>query len=473
TPSDFPLLTLSQAEIEQLEESSPPLEEILPLSALQQGLLFHALFDEQEADAYVVQLGFELTGPLDTAALRAAATALLQRHANLRAAFLHHNLSEPVQVIPREITLPWQDIDLSSLDPETREATLQRWLQDDRVRPFDPAQAPLLRFALIRLATQRARFVFTNHHILLDGWSMPILLKELFALYVSRGDAHALPPPAPYRNYLSWYKQQDRPAAEAAWRAAFAGLQEPTRLVTAPAASSGRQEMLSLSLPQDLGEALTRQARQHSLTLNTLMQGAWGALLARLTGRQDVVFGITVSGRPPELQGVEGMVGLFINTLPVRMQFAPSESISQVLARLQDEQSSLIAHQHLGLTDIQRLAGFSSLFDSLLVYENYPVDPNARQPSYNGLSIASGGSSGGDTTHYPLSITIVPGARVQLRVGYRPDLFDRATVAQIVQRLQCVLEAIAADATQPIGSIQILQPEERKQILLGWNDTTH
>ncbi|MDQ0028094.1 amino acid adenylation domain-containing protein/non-ribosomal peptide synthase protein (TIGR01720 family), partial [Variovorax paradoxus] len=473
TPSDFPLLTLSQAEIEQLEMSSPSLEEILPLSALQQGLLFHALLDEREADAYVVQLGFELTGALDAAALRAAATTLLLRHANLRAAFVHHNLSEPVQIIPREVALPWQEIDLSSFEPEAREAALQLWLQDDRVRPFDPAQAPLLRFALIRLAPQRARFVFTNHHILLDGWSMPILLKELFALYASRGDARALPAVAPYRNYLYWYKQQDRGVAEQAWQAAFAGLQEPTKLTTTPAASSGHQEMLSLSLPQPLGEALTRQARLHSLTLNTMMQGAWGALLGRLTGRQDVVFGITVSGRPPELQGVEGMVGLFINTLPVRMQFKPSEPIIQALARLQDEQSSLIANQHLGLSDIQRLAGFGSLFDSLLVYENYPVDPDARQPSYDGLSVASAGSSGGDTTHYPLSLTIIPGARLHLRVGYRPDVFDRSAVEQMVARLRRVLEAIAADPSQPIGHIEILQPAERAQILTGWNDTAH
>jgi amino acid adenylation domain-containing protein/non-ribosomal peptide synthase protein (TIGR01720 family) len=471
TPSDFPLLTLAQPELERLEQQHPSLEEILPLSALQQGLLFHALYDEHEADAYVVQIAFELTGPLDGAALQAAARALLQRHAHLRAAFLHQDLSEPVQIIDRQIALPWQDIDLVSLDTNEREAGLARFLEQDRLQPFEPAQAPLLRFALVRLAPQRARFVFTSHHILLDGWSMPILLKELFALYESRGDAHALPPATPYRNYLAWSRQQDRSAAEQAWREAFAGLQEPTKLVSSPASTSGRQESFAFSLPQTLTDALTRQARQHSLTLNTLMQGAWGALLARLTGRQDVVFGITVSGRPPELAGVESMVGLFINTLPLRLQFQPDEPVAQVLARLQDEQSSLIAHQHLGLSDIQRLSGFASLFDTLFVFENYPVDPHARQPSYAGVQVARAGGSGGDTTHYPLSIAVVPGAQLQLRVGYRPDLFERTVVEQIVQRLQRMLEAIAADVSQPIGHIEILAPEERQQILVGWNDT--
>ncbi|SDZ72427.1 non-ribosomal peptide synthase domain TIGR01720, partial [Variovorax sp. YR266] len=473
TPSDFPLLSLEQPEIERIEQQHPALEDILPLSALQQGLLFHAMYDEQEADAYVVQMAFELTGPLQASALQAAAGALMQRHAHLRAAFLHQDLSEPVQVIPRQIALPWQNIDLASLEAHEREARLASFLEQDRLQPFDPAYAPLLRFALIRLSAQRARFVFTSHHILLDGWSMPILLKELFTLYASQGNPASLPPATPYRNYLAWFKQQDRAAAEQAWREALAGLQEPTRLVTTQASSSGRQSSFTFSLPQALTEALTRQARQHSLTLNTLMQGAWGALLARLTGRQDVVFGITVSGRPPELAGVEAMVGLFINTLPLRLQFHSDEPAVQVFARLQDQQSSLIAHQHLGLSDIQRLSGFSTLFDTLFVFENYPADPRGRQPSYNGMEVAWGGGSGGDTTHYPLSIAVMPGAQLQLRVGYRPDLFDLPTVEQLVLRLQRVLQAVVADPAQPIGRIEILAPEERQQILLGWNDTAH
>ncbi|MBB3643837.1 condensation domain-containing protein, partial [Variovorax atrisoli] len=436
TPSDFPLLGLSQPEIERIEQQHPALEDILPLSALQQGLLFHAMYDEHEADAYVVQMAFELTGALDAGALHAAASALLQRHAHLRAAFLHQDLSEPVQVIPRQITLPWQDIDLTAFDAPEREARLASFLEQDRLLPFDPAHAPLLRFALIRLSAERTRFVFTSHHILLDGWSMPILLKELFALYASRGNPASLPPATPYRNYLGWFKQQDRLAAEQAWRDSLAGLQESTRLVTSQASTSGHQSSFAFSLPQALTEALTRQARRHSLTLNTLMQGAWGALLARLTGRQDVVFGITVSGRPPELAGVESMVGLFINTLPLRFQFQAREPAIEALARLQDEQSSLIAHQHLGLSEIQRLSGFSTLFDTLFVFENYPVDPRGQQPSYNGLEVARAEGGGGDTTHYPLSIAVIPGARLQLRVGYRPDLFDQASVQAIIDRLQ-------------------------------------
>ncbi|MGJ7538624.1 MULTISPECIES: condensation domain-containing protein, partial [unclassified Variovorax] len=458
TPSDFPLIALSLPEVEYLQTQVPDLDQTLPLSSLQQGLLFHALYDEAQADAYVVQLAYEFTGPLDAAALKAAVHALLDRHANLRASFLHHNLAEPVQLIPRQVTIPWHDIDLSELSAHARDSELARFLHDDSRRPFDPAQGPLLRFALIRLAPQRHRFVFTSHHILLDGWSMPILLKELFTLYASRGDAHALPPVTPYRNYLAWFKAQDRHAAEQAWRHALTGLQEPTHLAPASSTTSGRQERFINDLSEELTSALSAQARRHGLTLNTLVQGAWGVLLGKLTSRDDIVFGVTVSGRPAELPGVESMVGLFINTLPLRFQFQAQEPAIEALARLQDQQSSLIAHQHLGLSEIQRISGFASLFDTLCVFENYHVDPNARQPSYAGVQVARAGGTGGDTTHYPLSIAFIPGARLQLRVGYRPDLFDRASVQAIVARLQRVLAAIAADPAQPIGAIEILQP---------------
>jgi amino acid adenylation domain-containing protein/non-ribosomal peptide synthase protein (TIGR01720 family) len=469
TPSDFPLVSLDQTGLEALERQCPAFEDVLPLPALQQGLLFHSRYDADQVSAYIVQSSFELAGPLDAAALQAAARGLLERHANLRACFLSQDLAEPVQVIPREVALPWQDIDLRHLAVHEREAELARWLLEDRLQPFEPARAPLLRFALIRLAPQLSRLVFTSHHILLDGWSMPILIKELFTMYAARGDASALAPAVPYRNYLAWVKRQDRVAAESAWRDAFAGLAGPTRLCATAASASGRQDVLVHSLPAEMSNALAQQARKHGLTLNTFLQGAWGALLGRLTGSQDVVFGITVSGRPPELTGVEHMVGLFINTLPLRFRFDASEPVAKALARLQDQQSALIAHQHLGLSDIQRLAGIPSLFDTLFVFENYPVDAAVPSTARDGLQVSRAGGHGGDTTHYPLSIVAVPGAQLQLRAGFRPDLFERAAVEQILARLQCVLAAIAADPSQPIGHIDILQPEERAQILTAWN----
>ncbi|MFF8004927.1 condensation domain-containing protein, partial [Streptomyces sp. NPDC007917] len=206
------------------------LEDILPLAPLQEGLLFHALYDTDGRDVYTTQFSFRVEGPLDVPVLKASVRALLRRHANLRAGFLHEGLSRPVQVIPREVELPWEEIDWTHLDPETQESSLAAWLEEDQSRRFHLDEPPLIRFTLIRLAPQRYRLVFTNHHILLDGWSLPILMRELFALYAHQGDetAAGLPPTTPYRDYLTWITTQDRTTAQNAWQHALHNLQQPT-----------------------------------------------------------------------------------------------------------------------------------------------------------------------------------------------------------------------------------------------------
>ena len=402
-----------------------------------------------------------------------AVRALLRRHANLRAGFLHQGLDEPVQIIPREVALPWQEVDLASLDRDTREAELVRILTEDGGRRFDPTRPPLLRFSLIRLAAETHRLVITKHHILLDGWSMPILLHELFVLYHARGDAGALPPVTPYRDYLALLKARDRSDAESAWRNALTGLEEPTRIAPARSTAQTDPERIVINFSRELTGSLVRQARSHGLTLNTVVQGAWGILLSRLTGRDDIVFGITIADRPPELPGVERMVGLLINTLPLRLQIRAGELIVALLSRLQEQQARLMPYQHLGLSDIQRLAGFGELFDTLLVFENYPIDQGGLQQIGSGLRITRAGGRGGDTSHYPLGLVVLPGSQLQLRLGYRPDLFDRATVEALGARLVRLFEAIASDPLRPVGGIEILAPAERAQLLEEWNDTAH
>ena len=230
TPSDLPLVALSQAEIERLESLYPRIEDVLPLSPLQEGLLFHALYDAQAPDVYTVQLELDLEGALDSAGLEAAAQALIARHASLRAGFRHQELSRPVQIIVPQAAPPWRMIDLSSLDEADRAAEAARIVAQDRAARFDLAAPPLMRFALIRLAAERHRLVITNHHLLMDGWSAPVLVRELFQLYASKGDAAALPRVTPYRNYLSFLAAQDREGAVAAWREALAGLEEATHV---------------------------------------------------------------------------------------------------------------------------------------------------------------------------------------------------------------------------------------------------
>ena len=233
TPSDVPLVSLTQAEIDHLESEYPKLEDILPLSPLQEGLLFHALYDTEGPDLYAVQLVLGLEGPLDAQALQAAAEALLRRHTSLRACFRHQALSQPVQVILPEAALPWRIIDLTAFEAPAQEEHLARLLAQERASRFELDCAPLLRFSLIRLAADRHRILFSNHHLLMDGWSLPVLVRELFVLYGQEGQTAALPRVTPYRDYLGWIAAQDRQAAQAAWQSALAGLEEPTRLAPA------------------------------------------------------------------------------------------------------------------------------------------------------------------------------------------------------------------------------------------------
>src|SRR5262244_3155627 len=402
--------------------------------------------------------------------LRGRSTARRLRHASLRAGFWHEGLSRPVQVIVPRVAARWRRIDLSLLEDASREQRLASVLAQDRGERFDLSCAPLMRFTLIRLAADRHRLVLTHHHLLMDGWSLPVLVRELLTLYEHKGDGAALGRVTPYRDYLAWLAAQDRAGARAAWHQALAGVEEATYMAPpdrgrAPVAA----DRITLSLSQRLSTALSEQARRHGLTLNTFMQVAWGLLLGRMSGREDVVFGVTVAGRPSEIAGIESMVGLFINTLPLRIKLGPSQPLLELLKQVQDSQSKLIAHQHLGLAEIQQLAGSGALFDSLVVFENYPVERGGLSGAGGGLRLAS--VSGHDATHYPLSLMVAPSERLQLRLDYRPDLFERASVEALAGRLVRLLEAAVTAPEVLIGRLDILSAAERHTILQEWNAT--
>ncbi|EWS95122.1 non-ribosomal peptide synthetase [Streptomyces filamentosus] len=463
TPSDLPYVTLTQDDLEELERDTPDLVDVLPLTALQEGLVFHAAYDDRAPDVYNVQLGIDLEGPLDADVLRAAAQALLDRHGNLRAGVRQPGRVGHVQVVRARVDLPWAEADAAD------EAEADRLAQEDRSRRFDLEDPPLLRFTLVRLGHNRHRFLFTTHHLLLDGWSMPLLMQELFTLYGNHADPRSLPPATPYENYFRWLTAQDTPTAETAWRTALTGLDEPTRLTPhADSHASVTPHHHSVRVPRELTEAVTRQARRHGITLNTVVQATWGLLLARLTGRQDVVFGATVSGRSPEVPGIETMIGLFINTLPVRVRLQPDETLLNLAARLQREQAELSAHQHLGMADIQRQTDITGeLFDTLLVFENYPLDPDTLSGA-PGLRVA--GLRTHNDVHYPLALLALPGDELTLDFGYRPDLFTEAEVALLGERCTRLLRTFAEAGPDLLADdVDVLTERERHQVLEGWS----
>ncbi|MER7278465.1 amino acid adenylation domain-containing protein [Dactylosporangium sp. NPDC000244] len=448
TPSDV-LADVDQAALDELARRFPGLSDVLPLTPLQEGLFY---LHQLDPAGYAVQQSLDLDGELDPERLRAAAATLLDRHPNLRAAFTTTEQGRPVQLIAPSAPVPWRLVEQDAEGEADRE----------RSRPFDLERAPLLRMLLIRRGPDRHTLVLTQHHLLVDGWSGPLVARELFAAY-----AGALPAPArPYRDFLAWLAAADRAAAETAWRDALAGIAEPT--LVAPGATGrpgGRPGELSAELPP----AAAAFAKARGITLNTLVQGLWAVLLGRLTGRADVVFGATVAGRPPELTGSAEMIGLFINTVPVRARLAGDESWAAFLTRLQAEQAALLEHQHLGLAPIQRLAGVGELFDTLVVFESYPVDEDRLEDSQRAAGLKLAEVTARDATHYPLTLVAADDDGLHLTLEYRPDVFDAATARLLLDRLVALAAEAAADPARPVDRADALTAAERHRILVDWN----
>ncbi|MCB0946627.1 MAG: non-ribosomal peptide synthetase, partial [Mycobacterium sp.] len=364
TPSDILPARLNQDQIDSLNRQFE-IADVLPLTPVQQGLLFHSTFTRGADNIYAVQLDIALAGELDPHRLRDAVGTVIKRHPNLAARFCE-DFDQPVQVIAAEPVIAWhyQELDEEQLD---------KFCAAERAAVGDPTSEPTFRAALVRTAPDRHRFVLTNHHIVLDGWSLPIVLQEIFAAY----HGHRLPEPAPYRRFVTWLAGQDRGAAEAAWRTVLDGFDTPTLVGPPGRLALGPRGVESFQVSAAITDALAELARSRQTTVSTVLQAGWAQVLMMLTGRSDVAFGTAVSGRPADVAGADLMVGLLINTVPVRARVTASDTVADLLEQVQREHNDTIEHEHLALTDIHHLVGHEQLFDTLFVYENYPVDTAA------------------------------------------------------------------------------------------------
>ncbi|GLK08599.1 non-ribosomal peptide synthetase [Streptosporangium carneum] len=442
------------------------LEEVWPLSPMQEGILYHAALDEAP-DLYLIQQTQIIEGPLDTERFRMAWETLLNRHPALRACFHRRKSGETVQLIPRKVQLPWSERDLSGLAEEDALAEAGVIAEQERATRFDPAKPPLLRQVLIRLAPERHCLVTTSHHLVMDGWSRAILESELLDLYAAGGAGSGLRPAGSYRDYLAWLDRQDKEAARAAWRAELAGAGRSTfGIAERSGKTPGRRVREVLSYSPEFTSALVEFARGHGLTLNTLVQGAWALVLARLTRRRDVVFGAVVSGRPAEVPGVEQAVGLFINTVPVRVRLDGRQSVVQLLTELQERQSTLISHQHLGLQEIQKLSGVS--FDTVVSFENY-VDPGVGADSDRDVRLIL--KEFHQSAPYALVLGIMPGESLQTDVEYRPGMLDARVAEEALHGVARVLERMIAEPETAVGRLDVIGDAGRELVVERWNDT--
>ncbi|HHO67521.1 MAG TPA: hypothetical protein ENK12_00690, partial [Gammaproteobacteria bacterium] len=468
TPSDFPLAGLDAPTLDALyARHGGRLQDLYPLSPMQEGMLYHTLADPDSPVSFE-QYSLELHGAIEPEDMRAAWQTVMDRHPVLRTAFLWQGVEQPLQAVLNPVVLPWQEEDLRGQPAETVAARLEAFRREDRRRGFDPGTAPLFRVALFRTADDRAVMIWSFHHVILDGWCMNRVLTEFFEA-CQRPPADTAPAARPYRDFIAWLQAQDEQATRDYWKRYLAGLETPGTLqsggedaVDAPAGDGPGQQ--TLCLPDPLTAALDAMGRQHGLTLNTLVQGAWGLLLGRYTGSDDVVFGATVSGRPADLQGVENMVGLFINILPVRVQLDTERAVTDWLQALQARQFEAAQYQHASPAQIQAaspLANNQPLFDSLLVFENYPLDETKRR--HGGLEIVA--ASLDEMTRFPLNLIVLPGSRIRFVASYDRSRFGDRLIERLLSQLQRVLEEIVADPGRRPAAIPVHGREEQQRLL--------
>ncbi|MBA5393863.1 non-ribosomal peptide synthase/polyketide synthase [Pseudomonas aeruginosa] len=462
TPSDFPLATLRQEQLDRLPLAR--IEDIYPLSPMQHGMLFHSLYEQASGD-YLNQLRVDVHG-LDPARFRAAWQAALDSHDILRAGFLWQgDLEQPLQVIHKHLELPFAEHDWRGR--EALAEALDELAASERRRGFELEQAPLLRLVLVRMDEERYHLVYTHHHILLDGWSSAQLLGEVLARYTGE---QAERTGGRYRDYITWLQAQDKRVSEAFWKEQLAELLEPTRLAQAVAAE--REQVGSGQFQRSLPPARTARlktfAQRHAVTLNTLVQAAWSLLLQRYTGQDTVVFGATVAGRPAELAGIERQIGLFINTLPVVATPQPGMRLTDWLQEVQARSLALREQEHTPLFEIQRWAGLGeALFDSLLVFENYPVAEALEKGSPGGVRF--GPVSNHEQTNYPLTVALGVGDSLSLQYSYDRQAFSDAAVEQLDRHLLNLLEGFVDNAERTLVELSLLDAEERALIDSLWN----
>ena len=483
-PGPLPFARIQQQQdlIDSLFGTEQNIEDVYPLSPMQEGFLYHTI-SATEAATYLVQNSFPINSDLNMAAFERAWQKVVDRHAILRTAFFWKELEDPIQVVYKRAKLPLDFHDWRQVPEDEQQERLAAFLLEDQRRGFEFSQAPLLRFAIMRLKDDLYQLTWTRHHILLDGWSQPLLMDEAFKFYSSftKNEEPSLDAPRPYREYIEWLEKQDRGKAEEYWRRMLKGFTMSTPLEWDRKLDSSMTEDEVFDVPQvRLTEKQTSDlqafARQHQVTVNTLVQGVWALLLSRYSGDRDIIFGATTSGRSAAIPGIESMIGLFINTLPVRARIEPDESVLSWLKGLQYEQAEARQYEYSALIDIQ---GWSEvprgqpLFETILVFDNATPgkSPLDAAPRDENQSAAQGSVYSHANTNYPLALITGFDPVFIMTLGYDSHRFDHTTAMRMTEHLRTLLLGMIADPSRPLSELPLLTEADIYRQLVEWNTT--
>jgi len=444
--------------------------DIYPLSPMQQGMLFHSLY-EPDSDVYFVQFSCNLKGNVDATIFEQAWQRLVEKYVVFRTAFIWESLSQPVQVVYRQVTVRVATYDWQHLTAQQQEQELAVFLESDQQKSLELSEAPLMRLNLIKLDKNTYQFVWSSHHLLLDGWSLSLVIKDFLKIYqeISQNQISTDQTVVSYRQYIAWLQQQEQKPAEEFWQQKLQGFTAPTPLVIERSANSKNSNVYKkqqIQFPASTTATCQSFVRKNRLTLNNLVQATWGLLLSRYSQETDIVFGATVSGRETSIAGIEAMVGLFINTLPMRIQLKPDTSALTLLKDLQAQLVESNQYSYSSLAEIQtwsEIPRSASLFDSIVVFENYPVDATA---VLGNDSFCLENIQVSQQTNYPLTLIALPGEQLQVRISYDTNRFDDGTITRLLGHFQTLLEGMVANPEARVSQLPLLTEFEKNQLLI-------
>ncbi|APB69496.1 non-ribosomal peptide synthase/polyketide synthase [Paenibacillus polymyxa] len=478
TPSDVLLQDVTLEELERLAEHTAALgelENVYTLTPLQKGMLFHSLLDA-DSEAYFEQVTFDLHGSLNVEAFTQGLDTLVQRNEALRTNFITGWRDEPIQVVFRERKCEVYFEDIRLVSDEDPEKTIADFVSADKANKFDLVRGSLMRVTVLRTGDESYHVIWSHHHILMDGWCMSFMIKEVFDTYFAFQEKRTLelPPVTSYSRYIEWLEAQDAAKASRYWSEYLAGYDQQTKL---PWEKTGLKQgafeaaEIDVELSKELTGQIERVARQHQVTLNTFMQTVWGLVLQVYNNSEDVVFGSVVSGRPAEIPGIESMIGLFINTIPVRIQGKAEETVAAILRKTQDQALASRAYETFPLFEIQSLSEQKrDLINHIMVFENYPMEEQIEQVvggDKEALKIANIQSP--EQTNYNLDITVIPEEHILLRFTYNALTFREDDIRQLYSHFTWALEQVAANPNLRVNQLELLTPAEKEQILGAFN----
>ncbi|MCD6571342.1 MAG: amino acid adenylation domain-containing protein, partial [Deltaproteobacteria bacterium] len=449
--------------------------DIYPLSPMQQGMLFHTLYDPKGA-AYFEQFNCIIEGSLNLEHLEGAWNHLIREYPIFRTVCNWKDANQPLQIVLKERPIKLDVHDFKGLDEMAQQERINDFLATDREASFDLAKGPLMRLNVLLLDNKKYYFVWSYHHILLDGWCLSIIMQDLFKAYNALQNGERLPSlnRPPYKNYIAWLDRQDKGKAKKFWSEYLEGFDTPTPLpwdYRRPKKETLNMTEQVLTLSEDITSRLERFVRSRRTTLSTLIQSVWAILLSRYSGHDDIVYGITVSGRPPRLKGSEETVGLFINTLPVRAIIDENRSYTEFLEMFKDRSSIIMDYEYSFIPDIHACSAVSpgqSLFDSILVFENYPLEAEGFDV---GSDLRVHVFTPRETTNYDVTIVGMPGKELKLRILYNQDKFEDSTIRRLMSHINNLIVNVLESPDEPIANIDMLSGQERKDLLIGFNNT--